>query len=108
MKVLTNEHIKRHGEKTASVKVEEVSKAFNFERETCQCTFCGKLGHTVERCWIKQKEDDRGARRGGNSRGRGSNKVQWQSYNSSHDYDRVAFAVSLECELSTNKSMSGT
>ena len=108
VKVLTNEHIKRQGEKTASVKTEEASKAFSTERETRQCTFCGKLGHTVERCWTKQKEENRGARRGGNNaRGRGANQVQWQDYSNNHDYDRVAFAVSIECGLATNKSMTG-
>ena len=111
VKVLTNEHIKRQGNKTTSVKTEEATKAFSTEREFRQCTFCGKLGHTVEKCWTKQKEDNRGARRGGNNaRGRGANQVQWQGYNgngNNYDYDRVAFAVSLECELSTTKTMVG-
>ncbi|CAI5746909.1 unnamed protein product [Peronospora destructor] len=85
VKVLTNEHIKRQGEKTASVKVEEASKAFSTEYESRQCTFCGKMGHTVERCWTKQKEENRGARRGENARGRGAN----------------------QCGLSTGKNMPG-
>ena len=109
VKVLTNEHIKRQGNKTTSVKTEETTKAFSTEREFRQCTFCGKLGHTVEKCWTKQKEDNRGARRGGNYRGRGANQVQWQGYsgNSNGNYDRVAFAVSMKCGLSTTKNMSG-
>ena len=49
MKVLTNKHIKRQGNKTASVKTEEVTKVFSTEREVRQCTLCGKLGHTAER-----------------------------------------------------------
>uniref|UniRef100_A0AAV1TJV3 Retrovirus-related Pol polyprotein from transposon TNT 1-94-like beta-barrel domain-containing protein n=1 Tax=Peronospora matthiolae TaxID=2874970 RepID=A0AAV1TJV3_9STRA len=49
VRVLTNEHIKRQGDKTTSVKTEEATKAFSTEREVRQCTFCGKLGHTVEK-----------------------------------------------------------
>ena len=110
VKVLTNEHVKRQGEKKMPVKTEEATKAFSTEREIRQCTFCGKLRHTTERCWTKQKEENRGARRGGNARGRGANQVQWQGYNGNggnYDYDRVAFAVSLECGLSTGKGMPG-
>uniref|UniRef100_A0AAV1V9I3 CCHC-type domain-containing protein n=1 Tax=Peronospora matthiolae TaxID=2874970 RepID=A0AAV1V9I3_9STRA len=53
--VLTNEHIKTQGDKTTSVKTEDTAKAFSTEREPRQCTYCGKLGHTAERCWTKQK-----------------------------------------------------
>ncbi|GMF63651.1 unnamed protein product [Phytophthora fragariaefolia] len=34
IKVLTNEYIKRQGEKTAQVKVEDAARAFNAERES--------------------------------------------------------------------------
>ncbi|KAK1943562.1 Retrovirus-related Pol polyprotein from transposon TNT 1-94 [Phytophthora citrophthora] len=94
VKVLTNEHIKRQGEKTAT-------------------------------CWTKQKDENRGPRRGGNGngngngRGRGANNIQWRNdsddydydygydYDYDYDYDRVAFAVSLECGISTGKNVSG-
>ena len=80
------------------MKVEEAAKAFNTEREPRQCTYCGKLGHTAERCWTKQKDENQGARRGGKNRGRRANHVQWRNSNQNHDddYDREAFAVSLE------------
>ncbi|KAG2951541.1 hypothetical protein PC119_g28211 [Phytophthora cactorum] len=66
VKVLTNEHIKRQGEKTATVKTENAAKAFNTDRESRQCTYCGKVGHTIDKCWTKQKDENRGPRRGGN------------------------------------------
>uniref|UniRef100_H3GLQ9 CCHC-type domain-containing protein n=1 Tax=Phytophthora ramorum TaxID=164328 RepID=H3GLQ9_PHYRM len=50
VKVITNELIKRQGEKTASVKMEDATKAFNTDGESRQYTYCGKLGHTVDKC----------------------------------------------------------
>ncbi|KAG6614329.1 Copia protein [Phytophthora cinnamomi] len=91
IKVLTNEHIKRQGEKTAQVKIEDAARAFNAERESRHCTYCGKSGHVMEKCWTKQKEENRGARRGRS--GRGANNVQWRD---DSDDDCVAFAVSMD------------
>ncbi|KAG2762456.1 hypothetical protein Pcac1_g25780 [Phytophthora cactorum] len=105
VKVLTNEHIKRQGEKTATVKTEEAAKAFNTDRESRQCTYCGKLRHVIDKCWTKQKDENRGPRRGGHDRGRGANNVQWRNDDYDDDYDRVAFAVSMECGISTGKNV---
>uniref|UniRef100_A0AAV1T4D6 Uncharacterized protein n=1 Tax=Peronospora matthiolae TaxID=2874970 RepID=A0AAV1T4D6_9STRA len=106
--VLTNDHIKRQGVKSAAVKTEEVTKAFSTEREVRRCSFCVNWGK-AERCWTKQKEENWGARRGSNAPGRGVNQVQWQGYHSNNncDYDRVVFAVSLECVISAIKNTSG-
>uniref|UniRef100_A0AAV1VCH3 Uncharacterized protein n=1 Tax=Peronospora matthiolae TaxID=2874970 RepID=A0AAV1VCH3_9STRA len=110
MRVLTNEHIKRQGDKTISVETGDAEKAFSAEREPRQCTYCGIMGHTTEWCWTMNKDENiRGAlRAGNNARGRGANNVQWQT-NSNYDdnYDRVAFVVSLEARFSTGKNMSG-
>ncbi|KAG2897490.1 hypothetical protein PC115_g17149 [Phytophthora cactorum] len=109
VKVLTNEHIKRQGEKSATVKTENAAKAFNTDRHSRECTYCGKLGHVIDKCWTKQKDDNRGSRRGGNGRGRGANFTQWRNDDDDYDYgyDRVAFATSLECGISSGKNTSG-
>ncbi|KAG6608742.1 Integrase catalytic core protein [Phytophthora cinnamomi] len=103
IKVLTNEHIKRQGEKTAQVKIENAARAFNAERESRHCTYCGKSGHVMEKCWTKQKEENRGARRGRS--GRGANNVQWRD---DSDDDCVAFAVSMECGVSRTNKFQGS
>uniref|UniRef100_A0AAV1VNU9 Uncharacterized protein n=1 Tax=Peronospora matthiolae TaxID=2874970 RepID=A0AAV1VNU9_9STRA len=92
-KVLMNENIKRQGEKKTSVNTEEASKTISTERESRQCTFWSKKEHTVDRCWTKQKKENRGAQRGGNARGRGVDRVQWQEYSNNHFFGRVAFDV---------------
>uniref|UniRef100_A0AAV1T0T4 Transposase n=1 Tax=Peronospora matthiolae TaxID=2874970 RepID=A0AAV1T0T4_9STRA len=100
--------MKHQGAKSAAAKTEEVTKAFSTEREVRRCSFCGNW-RKVERCWTKQKEENRGARRGRNAPGRGVNQVQWLKYHSNNncDYDRVVFAVSLECVISAIKNTSG-
>ena len=60
----------------------------------------------MERCWTKQKYDNQGGRRGGQNRARGESNVQLEHTNDC-EYDRVVFAISLECTLSTGKDMPG-
>lgn len=61
VKVLKNKHAKRQGEKITStattVKTKDAAKVFSTESEHYQCTYCGKVGHTVDRCWTKQKNE---------------------------------------------------
>ncbi|CAH0521998.1 unnamed protein product [Peronospora belbahrii] len=68
VKVLTNEHAKRQGEKVTTtattVKAEDATKAFSTEREPYQSTYCGKLRQKVDRCLTKQKNEGRRARHG--------------------------------------------
>uniref|UniRef100_A0AAV1TI24 Retrovirus-related Pol polyprotein from transposon TNT 1-94-like beta-barrel domain-containing protein n=1 Tax=Peronospora matthiolae TaxID=2874970 RepID=A0AAV1TI24_9STRA len=87
VRVLTNERAERQGEKGTATAT--------------------TVGHTVDRYWTKQKNEGRGARRGGNGRGRGANNVQWGHHDEGNGYDRVAFAVSFECGVSTSKDVSG-
>ena len=63
---------------TTMVKTEDATNAFNMEREPYQRTYCGKVGHTINRCRTKQKDESGGTRSGDNGRGRGKNDVQWR------------------------------
>ncbi|ETP55425.1 hypothetical protein F442_00028 [Phytophthora nicotianae P10297] len=89
-KELINENIKRQGEKTPAVKTEDAAKAFSTEREI-----------------LSSKEENQGARCGGNGRGRVANNDQWRNDAYDYGYDRVEFAVSLDFGLSTSNDMSG-
>ena len=58
-KALMDDHTKRKSEKmktaTKTVKTENATKEFSTEREPYQCTYCGKLGNTAERCWTRHE-----------------------------------------------------
>ena len=69
-------NIESQGDKKTQVKTEGAAKALSAQREGRQCSYCGKLGHTVEKCWIKQKDENQGPRSGGNGRGSGASNVQ--------------------------------
>ncbi|KAF1322206.1 Integrase catalytic core protein, partial [Globisporangium splendens] len=101
IKVLTNEHVKRQGEKK-TVKTEDHAKAFNAENEPRVCSYCGKVGHSVDRCWTKNKQSGRKPIRNGGKR---ANYVERD-----YDYDEppLAFVVSMECGVSaTREEMRG-
>ncbi|KAG2758328.1 hypothetical protein Pcac1_g29521 [Phytophthora cactorum] len=66
VKVLTNEHIKRQGEKTATatVKMETRPKAFNTDRESRPVHILREIGAHGGQVLDKQKDENRGPRRG--------------------------------------------
>jgi hypothetical protein len=101
IKVLTNEHVKRSGEKK-TMKTEDHAKAFNAENEPRVCSFCGKVGHTVNRCWTKNKQSGRKPSRMGGKR---ANYAEREYYGSGYDDDEVplAFVVSMECGVTAAK-----
>lgn len=105
IKVLTNEHVKRVGEmKTGSVKTEDHAKAFASEQDTRVCSYCGKTGHLVDRCWTKNKQDGRKTN-GGRFGGKRANHVQRDCYDD--DGEAIAFAISMECGVPSTNAMNG-
>ena len=40
-----------------TVKTEDETKAFSIYYKSYKCMYCGNLGRTVDRCWIKQKNE---------------------------------------------------
>ncbi|GMF46206.1 unnamed protein product [Phytophthora fragariaefolia] len=100
IKVLTNEHIERQGDKSAQVKAEDTARAFKAERKSRHCTYCGKSGHVMDKCWTKQKNDDQSERRGRSCRG--AKNIQWRD---DSDDDYIAFAVSTECGISRDSKL---
>ncbi|KAF1314476.1 Copia protein, partial [Globisporangium splendens] len=122
IKVLNNEHVKcnrtlpsyaarlatfvvrRSGEKK-TVKTEDHAKAFNAENEPRVCSFCGKVGHTADRCWTKNKQAGRRPSRMG---GNGRKRVNYVERDYDDDEAPLAFAVSMECGVtSTKENMRG-
>lgn len=100
VQVLTNEHIKRSSEKKVT-KTEDRAKAFAAENEPRICSYCGKVGHTVDRCWTKNKQQ--GRKRTGGYAGKRANYVERDDYSDYDDGTRLAFAVSMECSVSAAK-----
>ena len=102
IKVLTNEHVKRMGDKK-TMKTEDHVKAFNAEKEPRVCSYCGKVGHSVDRCWSKNKQNGRKSNRfGGNKR---ANYVERDDFDDG-EYP-LAFVVSMECGVPSNNALQG-
>jgi hypothetical protein len=100
VQALTNEHIKRSGEKKV-IKTEDRAKAFAAENEPRVCSFCGKVGHTVDQCWTKNKQQ--GRKRTGGYAGKRANYVERDDYSDYDDDTRLAFVVSMECSMTAAK-----
>jgi hypothetical protein len=104
IKVLTNEHIKRAGGmKIAPAKSDDRTKAFVSEQDPRVCSFRGKTGHSVDRCWTKNKQESRKPQ-GGRFGAKRANHVQHDYYD---DDDTIAFVVSMEPTLAADTSMVG-
>ena len=106
IKVLTNEHVKRAGEKkTVSAKSDDDGvKAFNAEPDRRVCSYCGKTGHLVDRCWTKNKLDGRKSNRFGGKR---ANQVSRDRDFDSDDDSSFAFTVSMECRVASDSVKTG-
>jgi hypothetical protein len=89
--------------KTAPANSDDHAKAFVSEQDPRVCSFCGKTGHSVDRCWTKNKQDGRKPQ-GGRFGAKRANHVQRNYYD---DDDVIAFAVSLETSLAPDTSMIG-
>ena len=77
--------------------VEDATRNFNGELKSIYCTYCGKMGHAIDKYWTKQKDESRGPRRNGNGRRRGTNSVQWRDNSVLRFYDigNVAFLLQI-------------
>ncbi|KAF1328883.1 Pol protein, partial [Globisporangium splendens] len=99
IKMLNNENVKRSG-KRKTVKTEDHAKASNAENEPRVCSFCGRVGHTVDRCWTKNKQAGRKPNcMGGNDRKR----ANYVERDCDDDEAPLAFAVPMECDVTPTK-----
>ncbi|KAG2758430.1 hypothetical protein Pcac1_g29433 [Phytophthora cactorum] len=73
-----------------TVKNGERGQAFNTDRESRSQSYCGKVGHMIDKCWTKQKDENRGPRRGGNDQWQRpwtrANNIQWRNDSDGYDY----------------------
>ena len=81
IRALTNEHVKRTASETNIIK-DEMS-AFNTGKDVQKCTYCGKDGHSENKCWSKH--------------GRPKRFMKHADYAmQDDDNDFIAFATSLD------------